>query len=104
MRRSYAPISSGLELFARGDLLYRGSNYSQPATTIRIDIPSITTIDARLGIQSADGRWGAYLWGRNLTDVEQLTRSLYLPLGPSNIMLRSPMIGRTYGLELRFNF
>jgi outer membrane receptor protein involved in Fe transport len=44
------------------------------------------------------------LWGRNLTDVEQLTRSLYLPLGPSNIMLRSPMIGRTYGLELRFNF
>lgn len=99
-----APVSSGLELFARGDLLYRGPNYSQPATTIRIDIPSITTIDARLGIQSADGRWGAYLWGRNLTDVEQLTRSLYLPLGPSNIMLRSPMIGRTYGLELRFNF
>ncbi|WBX85157.1 TonB-dependent receptor [Sphingosinicella microcystinivorans] len=98
------PISSKLELFARGDLIHRGSTYNLPNASVRIEIPTITTFDGRFGVQSADGTWGLYAWGRNLSNENALGRGLNFPLGPSNITTRAATIGRTYGLELRFNY
>jgi hypothetical protein len=58
-----------------------------------------TLINARIGIESSDGRWVAALWGKNLGD-EKWSGYNYQILGPME-MHQSP---RTYGLNVKLNF
>lgn len=98
------PVSNDLELFMRGDLIHRGSTYTLPSATVRFDNAAVTTYNARFGVQSADGHWGFYLWGRNLSDETRLGRGSYFPFPGATITTRGPGLGRTYGLELRTSF
>ncbi|HEX6866639.1 MAG TPA: TonB-dependent receptor, partial [Caulobacteraceae bacterium] len=95
------PITSGLELFARGDLIYRGETYTQPNASVTQVNEALTTYNARLGVQSDGGGWGVYLWGKNLGDEVVVGSGSAFPFPAANITTRSPGFGRTYGVELR---
>ena len=64
-------------------------------------IDSMTQLNGRIGLMSNDGRWEAYLWGRNLTDEDGLLDDFRDFFGT---LVNHPNIGRTYGAELVVNF
>jgi len=58
-------------------------------------------LNGRIGLMSNDGRYEAYLWGRNLTDEDGLVDDFRDFFGT---LVNHPNIGRTYGVELVVNF
>ena len=78
---------------------YRSGQFTDPANTEAQMIQPYLIINARAGIESDDGRWGFYVWGKNLGNRTVLgggvdvLDSLYVQRGIN--------IGRTFGLELR---
>ena len=55
--------------------------------------------DARIGLEDSDGKWGAYLWGRNLGDKTVLGGGV--DVLNDIYITRSINSGRTFGIELR---
>ena len=64
-------------------------------------IDSMTQLNGRIGLMGNNGRYEAYLWGRNLTDEDGLVDDFRDFFGT---LVNHPNIGRTYGLELVVNF
>lgn len=61
-------------------------------------IDSYTLVNARLGLQSEDGKWKGYAWGRNLTDEFYTSTTLQ----NNRSVSRYPGIGRTYGVTFEY--
>ena len=99
-----APLSGGLELFARADAIYRGEMYVLTNATTRLVVDSLTTFNGRVGVQSEGGDWGLYAWGKNLTDEVVVGTGSSFPFPRAQITTRAPGFGRTYGVELRKRF
>jgi iron complex outermembrane recepter protein len=98
------PMGNGLEIFARGDVIYRGSTYVLNNATTQLNNQSLTTVNVRVGLQTEDDDWGVYLWSKNLTDVVRVGGGSSFPFPRANITTRGPGFGRTYGVELRGRF
>lgn len=96
------PIYEGVELFSRADVIYRDESFVN--VTNSLTNPAVTTLNARVGLQSADNGWGIYLWGRNITDEITISQGQTFPFPFAQITTRAPGFGRTYGVELRANF
>ncbi len=64
-------------------------------------IDSMTQLNGRIGLMSNDGRYEAYLWGRNITDEDGLVDDFRDFFGT---LVNHPNIGRTFGAELVVNF
>lgn len=96
------PVFSGFELFSRADVIYRDESFVNVTNNLKNE--ALTTVNARLGLQSADDRWGIYLWGRNITDEIAISQGQRFPFPFAQITTRTPGFGRTYGVELRANF
>lgn len=62
-----------VEAYVGVDDTFRSSIYSNGTDTIYSRLPSLNLLDARLGVRAADGRWDAYVWGRNITDKKYFT-------------------------------
>lgn len=99
-----APVLNGLEFYARADLVHRSSSYFLPSATARLNIESLTALNGRLGLQSAAGGWGAYLWGKNINNDKVLGTGSAFPFPRAQITTRASGFGRTYGIELRKTF
>ncbi len=97
-----APVATGVELFTRADVIYRDDSFVNVTNNLQNE--GATTINARIGLQSADQRWGLYLWGRNVTDEIAISQGQVFPFPFAQITTRAPGFGRTYGLELRGSF
>jgi hypothetical protein len=63
------------------------------------EVQAFMIINARLGIEDADGKWGAYLWGRNLGDKTVLGGGV--DVLNDIYITRTINSGRTFGIELR---
>ncbi|MCH9828840.1 MAG: TonB-dependent receptor [Gammaproteobacteria bacterium] len=61
-------------------------------------IPEYSLVNARIGLESADGRWKAGLWGRNLTDTFIVNNVI----NPGDDISRRTGMPRTYGLSLAY--
>ena len=96
------PVATGVELFSRADVVYRDDSFVNVTNDLQNE--GATTINARVGLQSADQRWGLYLWGRNITDEIAISQGSVFPFPFAQITTRTPGFGRTYGLELRGSF
>lgn len=96
-----APLEAfpGTNYVVATDWDYRASQFTDPANTRAIRVEPFMIINARVGVESDDGRWGAYVWGRNLGDRTVLGGGVDV-IGGLYIS-RSVNIGRTYGIELR---
>jgi iron complex outermembrane recepter protein len=93
------PIGGKLSLFARGDLTYRSSFFTDAVNNPRALTPGVVLLNARVGLQSEDG-WGLFLWARNLTDKAYFSRRQVNNTDPVT-QLGEP---RTYGVEARIRF
>jgi iron complex outermembrane receptor protein len=59
-------------------------------------------LNARLGIENS--RWGAYLWGRNITDTRAYSQYVSPSLGVGVAGIGFLVEPATYGVELHVNF
>ncbi|ARR54312.1 ligand-gated channel protein [Rhizorhabdus wittichii DC-6] len=93
------PIGSG-DLVMGANVSYNGAVDLQPDNLPRNYEGSYTLVDARFGYEMADGKWGLYLWGKNLTKENFATFKRQFA-GLDQVAYGAP---RTYGVEARFKF
>jgi outer membrane receptor protein involved in Fe transport len=98
------PVSGSLKAFVGGSLTYQSSqnttfnNAALPADDF--EIPGYTLIDARAGVGSADDRWRASIYGRNLTNKVYTTAiSTFL-----DTLIRYRGKPSVYGVSLSYKY
>jgi iron complex outermembrane receptor protein len=74
-RRDLTLGSRQVEAYVGLDDTFRSSIYSTGTDSIYTRLPSLNLLDARLGVRAVDGRWDAYVWGKNITDKRYFTSS-----------------------------
>ncbi len=97
-------FSDYLQGSLRVDYAYQDDFFLQPNNDPFFTADSQGIVNARLGISGSDDSWQVTLWGRNLTDDDNVNNlfgasSFVFPL--YHYALIAP---RTYGAELRFRF
>ncbi len=85
------------------DYSFRSSLYSAASDSRYTELPSLSLVNARLGVRSANGRWDAYLWARNLFATNYYT---FIAPGPGNTGELTGQLGdpRTFGGTLRVHY
>jgi len=63
-----------------------------------LDVDPYATLDLRVGLRSADGRWSATIWGTNVTN----TRYSHSTLKLTDTIVRYSARPATYGVLLAF--
>lgn len=96
-------FQDGSSLTLRGDFIGRGNAFDDVGEDPTRKRPTLTNIGARTTWTSADRRWDFALWGRNLTEDEDLVN-----IGPNtpNSLQPAAQIGlkRQYGATLSFRY
>ncbi len=97
-------LSERLDGMARVDANYVGTAYStfRPTDSLRIATGNYTMVDARVGIESADGKWDGYLYASNLFNKIAIVSAVLVDYAPSG--LAYSVAPRTIGVDLRYNF
>lgn len=98
-------LTDTLSGFARVDGNTVGGSYSdfRPTGTFTRKVSAYQLVNARLGIEGPDNRWGAYLFVTNLFDDTAITRaqSSAIAVGRTLVNSASP---RTIGVNVRTKF
>lgn len=98
-------LVDGWDLLARGEYVHRGRRYSDSANSPALEVPAYDLVNARLGVESSDGRIGVYLWSRNLFDKDYAPSRFFGSgaFAPGAIFQH---VGaeRTWGLELSYRW
>lgn len=90
------------EMYVRADWSYRGEVFIEPTNTERTRVDSRELLDARAGFYSGDQAWEIAIWGKNLADKQYAYTAFYIP--SFDITNRLFDIGRTYGIDIFYNF
>lgn len=86
----------GISGMARVEIFHTDSYFEDPNNSPGFETKPYTYLNARLGVESDDGQWGVYLWGKNLTDAFVLSGGyVSLPL-----TARAVNFPRLFGVEL----
>ncbi|PWR23843.1 TonB-dependent receptor [Zavarzinia compransoris] len=88
--------------FIGASYAYRSSYNTDPSSRETI-VPAFGLADARLGLGSADERWRASLWVRNLFDENYFTAAAGLPYNVGAVVV-VPGDPRTFGLTVEYRF
>jgi iron complex outermembrane receptor protein len=99
-------VSSGLNLFLRGQYVFTDSYWLAANQTIpQAQQGAYGLVNARIALSDADQRWEVALWGKNLTD-ETYNIGVFDLLENSFVGQYFNVLGdpRTYGVEVRFNY
>jgi iron complex outermembrane receptor protein len=88
------------ETYLGVDYSFRSSLYSASTDSIYSRLPSLNLVNARLGLRSANGRWDAYVFARNLLNKSYF---LFIAPGVGNTGALDGELGdpRTFGVTLR---
>jgi iron complex outermembrane recepter protein len=62
------PITGSVRGFLGGNVSFRSRSYAGIGDNPQFILPSRELLGLRAGVQNADGRWRAELWGRNVTN------------------------------------
>ena len=92
------PLSNGSSLSIRGDYRGRSDVFDGPFEDIDTVRPSASFVNARLAWTSQDDMWQLSLWGKNLTEEEEV-----LTIGPEVLVSQHPTgygAPRTYGMTV----
>lgn len=113
--RYETPINDSLNIFGGVNVAYRSGTTATftdpnaaPSSTTQIndtspntfDIKDYTLVDAQLGVQSQDGRWKAFVWGKNIFDKYYWTNVTRV----STVNIRYPGMPATYGATVSFKY
>lgn len=92
-------LDSGMELNFSGSAKYSGERYGDERNIVKLK--SYTTIDASMGLLSADSKWKISLFGKNLTN-EEYTDFAILASGIKGLWgISKP---RTFGFDVSYSF
>lgn len=101
------PITGALNGFVGVNVSYRSKtsavfappNAPQPnLEPFKID--GYTLVDGQLGVEDADGRWKAFIWGKNIFNKYYWTNVIRV----SDVIVRFPGMPATYGATVSFKF
>ena len=99
------PLAESLNGFARVDLNHVGSSWNELRTSYVYarKIDSYELVNARVGVESDEGDWGAYLFVTNLFDDEAILSKTAgaTSVGRTSVISAAP---RTIGVNLRKAF
>lgn len=95
--------TSGLYWYARAEWVYRGTRIDFPSLDERTEQEAYSLFNARFSLFSDTQGWEVALWGKNLANQEYI--ALY-DQGRDGLFGLQARIGegRTYGLEVRYQF
>ena len=95
--------NNGFSAYIVSDVIYRDRVYYSLTNNGQNSQEGFWLWDGRIGISTADGKWEAAFWGKNLTDKLYVTQSYDNTGGifPSQNFLGQP---RTYGVSVQYNF
>ncbi|MCC2975911.1 TonB-dependent receptor [Sphingomonas sp. PL-96] len=100
----HAPVSDAVDFFARADLNYVGSSYSEfrPTNVYRVKIDDYALANLRVGFELSESDTGIYLFVNNLFDSVAINRaSMSSTPNSYSAVSAAP---RTLGLNLRRHF
>ena len=95
-----APLVGDLKWYGRVDGQLYGRKYWQVDNQDVQDAKQY--LNARLGIEGSN--WGAYVWGKNITDTRAYSQYVSPSLGIGVAGIGFLVQPATYGVELRVNF
>jgi iron complex outermembrane receptor protein len=95
------PLTDQVSLFGRVEASYRSRVYFGIDNALFQD--PLTLVNARIGVQAPSGRWGVYLWGRNLGNVDYAIDKEFGAIVPGQTV-ESIAAPRTFGVELRARY
>lgn len=98
------PLENGMVLVAATNYYWQDEFYTRIFNAPNDKVDSWEVWNATLTLYSADRRWFAELWGRNLNNDDYITGQV---LGDQNVGLATNQFllePRTYGLSLGYNF
>jgi outer membrane receptor protein involved in Fe transport len=95
-----APVSAGLKGYLGGNLSYRSSSNAAFGENPTFRLRPYALVDLRVGLGSADDRWTAELWGRNVFNRFYWTNVNYAV----DSISRAPGMPGTYGVTVRTRF
>lgn len=89
----------------RLDYNYRSERFGADGSTNDPEdlLPAYSLLNLRTGYEAPDGRFGVYLWGKNLTDETQLDETRFIQFITGRLQQRY-IEPRTYGITLEYNF
>ncbi|WP_233497319.1 TonB-dependent receptor [Novosphingobium sp. MD-1] len=99
------PLSESLSGFLRADFNYVGSSWSdfRPNYVYARKVDDYALVNARIGIEEPDNKWGVYLFVTNLFDSTAITRSTSSAIAVGRTLVTSAT-PRTIGVNFRTNF
>ena len=95
------PLESA-DLIIRGEYSYKDDVYSEPGNFERTHVSDTDTINLRLSLLGAGGKWEVSAWGKNIGNNEDEQFSWYIPAFQS--AYSSYSIGSEYGVDLVYKF
>ncbi len=99
------PLTSSLSGFLRADFNYVGSSWSdfRPNYVYARKVDDYALVNARIGVEEPDNKWGVYLFVTNLFDATAITRSTSSAIAVGRTLVTSAT-PRTIGVNFRTNF
>jgi outer membrane receptor protein involved in Fe transport len=99
------PVTSSLNAFAGVNVAYRGKTsaiFNPPGASqtnlAPFNIDKYTLVDGQIGVEAADGRCKAFLWGKNILNKYYWTNVVRV----SDDIVRFPGMPATYGATVSF--
>lgn len=92
----YGDISDKLKLLVRADVRYRSEMFFDVTNTFSTE--GVTLVNARIGLETTNGKYGLALWAKNLTDKVYPSALFDVSGIITQSTLNNPM---TLGVELR---
>ena len=96
-------LTDNLNMMVGADVSHKDDNVGSQAAPTADSLnflPDYTLINARIGISDAAGKWGASIWGRNITD-EYYWHSTS---SSNSTTIQLNGLPATYGISLSYNF
>lgn len=94
-------LGSFADLIARAEYLHRGDQYTNPDNSLITLLDAKNRVNARIGL-SRDGQWDVFVWGKNLTDEEDV--NFRFSSGTAGGVIEQVDAPRTYGVTMTYRF
>ncbi|MEL0210011.1 MAG: TonB-dependent receptor, partial [Novosphingobium sp.] len=94
------PVTGSLNVYIGGNFLYNSKTNSTFGNAPSSVIREFKTVDLRAGVKSADGRWSAGIWGRNIFNEYYWSNQFVT----QDVVVRYAAKPATYGATIKFNF
>jgi iron complex outermembrane receptor protein len=92
-----------VQAYVGADYTFRSSVYSAATDSVYSNLPQLSLLNARIGVRSADQRWDAYLWSKNLGATKYFT-FISAAVGNTGALVAQLGDPQTFGGTIRFRY